>query len=496
MAAASRSCVPTETVNPTGPWASFSSRRAAQGGPPCGKSAEPSTEDDDAGSFSRRAVTIAAHAEAVAQQAVAFATNIGLGPALTNTIAFAARHHDDGKADPRFQAWLSGLVSGEAEPLAKSGRWRGRAAETAAREAASMPPKWRHEVLSVRVAAQLLAAAVAEIDSDLALFLIGSHHGQGRPFFAHHDPWDAAERTVLGVALAPAAGPERLDFDWLGMDWRQLFTTLQSLLRCVGTRPSRSRPASRRPPCLGGKGMTGATHHRLEGLEPDNLLAFLTLLGLLRSLDTARPAWRARAYWDDRVQPLRPLIALAAPEIQGAVAAAAAEGAAALAATYAFDRADLAYQDGRARALLAKAEDRRQVAELMGALMSDGAVRDDERVWPTPLCFLFGQGHQHFLSRLADIPAGRLPSKIARRASRPTSTPRSSSPRRCSPPGRAPTRPTASAGTRWRIGGTPCAPRIPRAIPPGCSTAPTASLRSGSPPCPAPSSAAVARCAS
>jgi len=35
--------------------------------------------------------------------------------------------------------------------------------------------------------------------------------------------------------------------------------------------------------------------HRLEGLEPDNLLAFLALLGLLRSLETARPAWRPRA---------------------------------------------------------------------------------------------------------------------------------------------------------------------------------------------------------
>jgi len=45
----------------------------------------------------------------------------------------------------------------------------------------------------------------------------------------------------------------------------------------------------------------------LKGLEADNLLAFLALLGLLRALDVARPEWRARASWrgvlsDERLQ--------------------------------------------------------------------------------------------------------------------------------------------------------------------------------------------------
>ena len=43
--------------------------------------------------------------------------------------------------------------------------------------------------------------------------------------------------------------------------------------------------------------MSEVLAHRLDGLEPDNLLAFLALLGLLRALDAARPDWRARAYW-------------------------------------------------------------------------------------------------------------------------------------------------------------------------------------------------------
>ena len=34
---------------------------------------------------------------------------------------------------------------------------------------------------------------------------------------------------------------------------------------------------------------TPRDRHRLEGLEPDNLLAFIALIGLLRALEAARP---------------------------------------------------------------------------------------------------------------------------------------------------------------------------------------------------------------
>jgi hypothetical protein len=159
--------------------------------------------------------------------------------------------------------------------------------------------------------------------------------------------------------------------------------------------------------------MSDTTTHRLRGLEPENLLAFLALLGLLRSLDAACEGWRARAFWDAGTRPLRPVLVLASAQTQEAVAAAAADGAAALAAVHRFDRTDLNYKAEEARALLLAADDPRR-AELLDALMSDGAMRDDGSIWPTPLCFLFGQGHQHFLGRLADIPAGRLPARLAK----------------------------------------------------------------------------------
>jgi hypothetical protein len=39
------------------------------------------------------------------------------------------------------------------------------------------------------------------------------------------------------------------------------------------------------------------TRIELKGLEPDNLLAFLALLGLLRALEAAQPGWRPRVGW-------------------------------------------------------------------------------------------------------------------------------------------------------------------------------------------------------
>lgn len=168
--------------------------------------------------------------------------------------------------------------------------------------------------------------------------------------------------------------------------------------------------------------MSAQERHRLVGLEPDNLLAFLTLLGLLRALDAARPDWRARAYWDVEARPLRPVLVLKQAQKQADVAAAAGKGIAMLAEAHDFHgKADLNYTREEARTLLeTEVEDAR--AALLGALMSDGAVRENGTIWPSPFCFLFGQGHQHFLARLADIPRGILPAKLTKQRKKPDLT--------------------------------------------------------------------------
>jgi len=174
----------------------------------------------------------------------------------------------------------------------------------------------------------------------------------------------------------------------------------------------------------------GASRHRLEGLEADNLLAFLALLGVLRALDAAdsrRAAGDrlcARAAWDLDVGPLRPVLHLARQATQQEVSSAAAEGVAALVADHDFGgRQNLDYKAADSHrtleeVALAASQASRGRADLFAALMSDAAVKlekakdpHDAPVDPTPLCLLWGQGWQYFLERLAGVPALPVPSR-------------------------------------------------------------------------------------
>ncbi len=148
--------------------------------------------------------------------------------------------------------------------------------------------------------------------------------------------------------------------------------------------------------------MNATTTHRLPGLEPDNLLAFLALLGLLRALNDARPEWRARVAWLGT--PLVTVLDLTSPAKNEDVVSAADAGIRGLGRTYAFEKADVTYTRSEFRVLAEAGRNDRERAQVISALASDGAVkRDGETVEATPLCAMFGQGHQHFLSRLGAI---------------------------------------------------------------------------------------------
>lgn len=169
--------------------------------------------------------------------------------------------------------------------------------------------------------------------------------------------------------------------------------------------------------------MTAKTSHRLDGLEPDNLLAFLALLGLLRALDCADreraedDKLRPRAAWDIEIPPLRPKLVLVRSSTREEVAETTATGIELIAKNHDFDgRKDLNYSRADCRELLTKEAkaatlESRERADLLTALMSDAAIKNDKKepVDPTPLCLLFGQGHQHFLQRLSVMAAETTP---------------------------------------------------------------------------------------
>jgi hypothetical protein len=170
------------------------------------------------------------------------------------------------------------------------------------------------------------------------------------------------------------------------------------------------------------------TRHRLDGLEPDNLLAFLALLGLLRALEASHPDWRPRAAWDLDQPPLRPILTIAEPASQDAICAAAAEGVATLVAAIDFGSApDLKLDVSEARKILCRTTSEssddagRFFAELCAALISDAAL-DQERtkVEPTPLAYP-SVATSNFLKNAVALSKAELPEKRGRDPSYPNS---------------------------------------------------------------------------
>lgn len=174
------------------------------------------TDGDDAGSFRPVAVELAIHSKHVEERARTFARAAGLADRLVEDVALAGFLHDEGKRDERFQLYLRrGDVLRamlDDRVLAKSGIGAvARPLDAAARRRSGLPERWRHEADSVRRALDHPRFKDAH-DRLLVAWLIGTHHGYGRPFYPHTD--------------SRFAGPQDLDFQIDGFDWRQIFVAL------------------------------------------------------------------------------------------------------------------------------------------------------------------------------------------------------------------------------------------------------------------------------
>jgi CRISPR-associated endonuclease/helicase Cas3 len=204
---------------------------------------ESATEGDGVGSVGAGSpLSLAQHSRDVRRFAAAFADRLQLPRPLSEDLALAGYLHDIGKADLRFQRYLAGQPWGISVVLAKSGKRRSSREDAMHREAAALPRAWRHEALSVRIARKHPEFAQAH-DPELVLWLIGTHHGYGRPRFPHAEPRDNERVSFsgfepfvdIGLDLEPSAGPQRLDFTLkvatsIGMvevDWPMIFARLE-----------------------------------------------------------------------------------------------------------------------------------------------------------------------------------------------------------------------------------------------------------------------------
>ena len=194
----------------------------------------PATEDDGLSHTAWRPLTIEEHTDHVVGRVNDFVQRLGdAGRPVASDLKLAAFLHDAGKADPRFQNLLSGgdpWNRPDGSAMAKSGR----PSPKGAWERAGLPKGWRHEALSVRMAQAHPRFAEAH-DPALVLWLIGTHHGFGRPFFGFVDSHEGGSSheglfACLGVEhwrLASEPGPQSMAFDLDGADWPAMYEQLR-----------------------------------------------------------------------------------------------------------------------------------------------------------------------------------------------------------------------------------------------------------------------------
>ena len=178
---------------------------------------EAPNDDFDELSLGPAAVELDRHGNAVGRRAQMIAVRMGLPPDLQGIVARAARVHDIGKADPRFQRWLSSDNRQGGPLLAKSDtprhRWEAKRLE------ARWPRGGRHEDLSARLVRAWLERVPdwgTPMERDLLVHLVISHHGKGRPLVA--PAVDGTSTTVRGTVEGVAV---EADADLGNIDWGQ-----------------------------------------------------------------------------------------------------------------------------------------------------------------------------------------------------------------------------------------------------------------------------------
>lgn len=176
------------------------------------------TEDDaSVRSPDQKPVLLSHHSQGVEGFARDYAAKAGLSTQLIEDLALSGYLHDAGKAHPDFKRFLYGgdELAAMGSDLAKSARLPANPREwNELRLRSKLPRGARHEVASLRFAEahQRLQTAY---DPDLVIWLVGTHHGYGRPFFpAPERAWpregetfetDLGDGTIRALPAIPLA---------------------------------------------------------------------------------------------------------------------------------------------------------------------------------------------------------------------------------------------------------------------------------------------------
>jgi CRISPR-associated endonuclease/helicase Cas3 len=178
--------------------------------------------------LSSHEVLLADHCRGVAKLSGAFASGCGLPAELVACEVLAGEAHDLGKADPRFQLSLyeanSILMRKANKLLAKSINPPADLATVRRyRECSCYPKGTRHECYSAALIEGHKRLLDEPSSRDLALYLVGTHHGRGRPLMpAIDDPGTAIslEFNDMKFSFSGHHGLEQLDSGWTDRFWQ------------------------------------------------------------------------------------------------------------------------------------------------------------------------------------------------------------------------------------------------------------------------------------
>lgn len=185
---------------------------------------------------------------------------------------------------------------------------------------------------------------------------------------------------------------------------------------------------------------TCASSYRLEGLEPDNLLAFLALLGVLRALEEAERGlrdderWWPRVSWSIGAPPWRPQLHLAKDVERPKLLDRLESGIRLFKAALDFGNRKMPnFEPTEYRSFavaISQQADARLRLDALAAVATDHTLDDDDSTSATPLCLMTGQGHQFFSNASLRFPF--YPRRKRRRQGFSTRTELTISSARCS----------------------------------------------------------------
>ena len=172
--------------------------------------------------------TLDAHARAVHDELQTYADRLGLPERIAASLLTAARAHDHGKADRRIQAFYRrGIDLLGAPPIAKS-EFGTRDPRTSriAQDLSGLPHRLRHEIASVAALSGALDSGTLDgdhLDPDLALHLVATHHGRGRPVPNVPDGGNPPRRFKVDAGGVPGTATGDGRDGWADGAWSERF---------------------------------------------------------------------------------------------------------------------------------------------------------------------------------------------------------------------------------------------------------------------------------